>query len=269
MREKPPSSGSVRKVGVESGVGAGDRTEAELLAKRLALQKTPRPKKKYRSGVTYGEGDNWLRDYAKFKHGDQRNSLLAKEEFEKVKSPIMFRGVSDRIFVQSNIDGDWVGQGDYGNGTYFAQGKSLIDAEEYAYGEYGDTKNGWIYVAKLREDAKIIDLKDLENMIFAEEEKHQALGKFPDDWDFRDNIGRYALEKGYDAVVMEGKDWTNGLHYLVVNQRTVIVDLRSIPGGAFQEKFAGKSSRELTKAIKDEYPELDDVEVDSWWLRGF
>ena len=190
-------------------------------------------------------GDPKLAEFARYRWGDQANELLDGDEFDKINSQVIWRGISDEKYLVSNIDGSFVGTGNSGNGNYYA-----VDKEEGFY--YGDPiHGGWIWRSKLREDAKVIDADDLskEWKKWAEMTGNKVPHRYDyGGGDFISNSSRVAARLGYDAVRIRhtrlpGTSLRGGGpdHIIVVNQSMVVVDKRFLPEGVAGKKIKAKA----------------------------
>ncbi len=256
MREKPPSSGLVRKPQqdhapperwntlkseyenpYESDALPRDYShlsEEKLYAIRVELSEKYREfEPQYRKG-----GDTILLEYAARQWGSQASRVLSHAEFMRSgkKHAVMYRGIEGKHYAMSNVQGKFIGTGRYLNGQYFAAGKSRSDALRYSY--YRGKDDGWIYVARVSDDAKLIDYDDLLKM-YDKEMSHY--GFHFDDYVLKKNVGRYAASKGYDGVVMQSVDSYVDRHYVMFNQSKVIIDESSLPGRRIDAQLAKQS----------------------------
>ena len=163
-----------------------------------------------------------------------------------MKSHVLFRGISKKEFLEANLDGSWVGTGVCGNGTYFGYGSAWDTFRGYG----NPMEGGWIYVAKLRAEAKVIEEDVLHDvyieMLLSEKTMSYEVKEF-----LRDR-GRLALYMGYDALA------TNE-HIVVVNNRALVVDRRMLPGGSrtFQTRVRGiRSETEILNELRDKQEQL-------------
>ena len=106
----------------------------------------------------------------------------------------------------------------YGNGNYFG---SAADA----YNDYMD--NGWMYRAKIDPRARVLSVDDTRVLAKAADVEDKALYLFA-----RDN-GKASVLDGYDVIQSTGRDG----YTVVLNQRAVIVDRRSLPDGEWEERW--------------------------------
>ncbi len=241
VTEKPPKSAPVREaqdIPVQP-LGVPEKSPAEIkeIIEEIA-EKGGRAES--------GRQDRWLKKFADKVWGDQTNVVLSGEEFKKVASPVMFRGVKKASFVKKNIKGQWTGTGEFGNGMYFGKGDSLCTA----YGYIGGEGEGWIWVGKILPDAKVVkydDLHDLWRGVKSSGKYSKAEIAF-----FEDDIGRFAAARGYD-VLEHSTDYV-----VVLNQRKLAIDARYLPDGEFGERMmeGGKfKAKKFHDIVAEENPE--------------
>ena len=131
----------------------------------------------------------------------------------------------------ANLSGEAGGRGIHGNGQYFAQ---LTETGVRMGAEFSDPL-GHIYVARLADDAMIIQMQDLHVL-------HRAIREHPDilestkRWIEKDDLARTALLAKIDAIRIS-PSYTDGKadEFIVLNRSKVIVDKRSLPGGSLYE----------------------------------
>ena len=169
-------------------------------------------------------GDTWLRDYATRRHGRQKAQIVDGEIFDQLEGEVMFRGITQLEHVDAFIDGTTFGLGVTGNGQYYGAGKTLWEGFNMAKFDEG----GWVYAAKLSRNAKVADYDELKKL------QGTRLGESLGDkkrMDFITDMGRFAADEGYDAIKVPGTDVV-----VIVNNRAVVVDRRSLPGEAFERQ---------------------------------
>jgi hypothetical protein len=121
----------------------------------------------------------------------------------------MFRGVPDKDKAKEQAAGkDFSGQGDYGNGRYFAT--SAKEPREYAEGGDGKSKGGVIRAA-LKPGAKTIPYDRLEREYTAGVRSGKINPK-------KTNTSDFARSKGYDAVTVPHKGYV-----VVINKKAMVV----------------------------------------------
>ena len=159
--------------------------------------------------------DGWLLAFRRLVWGEQRARVVKGVTFDKVKSPVMLRGISRRLDFQDNVQGKWVGKGVWGNGSYYGTGRKGLKQ----WRGHGDPlKNGHVYAAKLDPSAKVIKVDDLAAKF------NELPGAVRND--FNRNLGRFGARLGYDAI-----ETTDG-SIIVLNNAKIIVDSRSVPSGS-------------------------------------
>ena len=242
----------------DTGIGAeNEETEQPPIQFQSLYERPPAPeidlmKSEMQVAQTRMEEgqDSWLRDYARTRWGNQNNHVVTGMEFDQVETPLMLRGVSNKEHVQGNLDGSFVGTGNHGNGSYFGMGEHLETGFLHGDMDY----NGWVYATKLHPEAKIATFTDYEDA-FAESVEHDLM----ETSEFRRDIGRMLATKGFDAIDLSE---AAGFQYIVtLNQRAVIVDERSLPGGELAQR--------LDKEINNDYNSLQGYEEAAGNLMGF
>ena len=218
---------------------------------------------------------------------DQAATVVDGDVFDSLDGTVMLRGIEDKQWVDKNLEGDWVGRGIYGNGSYYAFGKHWDEAIEYA----GD--EGAIYAAKLKPDAKVATWEDLDKIV-KDPKFREQIDELIKELDipreqrghlnfYNDGLGRLALMKGYDAIDLktapkpghfQAPDYPDYL--VVINNRAVVVDKRTLDGGelAFarneevgrlkNERAVALKSKKFARALEIE-DEIDKIDAHSDW----
>ena len=201
---------------------------------KMSAKTTPSPKaleaKVDKLGVrdlgknTMAKGDLSLKDYAKFRWGEQRAQVVDGGTFETMKgaSNIRWRGLAQQAQVESNLNGQWFGSGVLGNGNYFGPADTAIS---YA------GRSGWMYRAKIHPNARIISDKAAQKLADDAVAAARKAGKKGAE-SFSSDPGRAAARAGYDVIFRESSDF-----HVVLNQRAVVVDARSLPKGEWGKRF--------------------------------
>ena len=200
-----------------------------------SLYQRPAPARQHLEGVKQNiqatpnapDRDDWLRQYAEARWGQQKVQIVEGRAFDRIKSPVMTRGIGKEQFVQSNLDGTWVGKGAYGNGQYHG-----VNAEKYVGFQYTSIRGGGhVYATKLSPTARVVDFQKMGEII------GRRFSSTSRKWsqDFYKDIGRSAADLGYDAIYVQDANYM-----VVLNQRALIVDRRSLPGGQF---YGGAEAR--------------------------
>ena len=131
----------------------------------------------------------------------------------------MLRGVSDASHVATDISGDFFGnQGVYGSGGYFGYGSALNSPADYTdpYME-----QGWMFGAKMDPTASVgrYGSEEIQRLQY----QHEDMYSDP-------SLAAAAL--GFDAIDVPDSDFM-----VALNKQRLLVDERSVPGGAFWEEI--------------------------------
>ena len=191
------------------------------------------------SGARVQEGqDVALKRYANQRWGDQRVRIVDGDEFDAIDSPTLWRGVGDQRYVQSNLNGEWVGTGVYGNGNYYG-----IADDALSYME----QNGWMFRAKLDPNARVLRGREARSAM----QQRQEAAYLADDVSegskmFNVDMGRFAAQEGYDAMIVGRWDFN-----VVLNQRAIIIDRRSLPDGEWGRQLLERRAADLAAGNRD------------------
>lgn len=212
-------------------------------------------------------GDPVLGEIYKRNGYDGRPNVVTPETIDQLRADghrIVYRGVTDAKFAEQFRDGEYFpGLGIYGNGTYTAVGSdadnhtdALDTAREYA------TEQGYVMRMAIHKDAKIVTLKEIQQMAQDELEAsaervrqaRKAVYAVPHDHPdaaaleatfqsekARDNDvhrlvmdeGRYASIMGYDGVLVERNSAAGqgiGDYLVMLNRTAIAVDTRNWNG---------------------------------------
>lgn len=135
---------------------------------------------------------------------------VSKEEFDKIDTDIIYRGISANSGEQAQsyfdqfMTGDiYNGRNNSGSGVWFSKNENI--AVGYKNGEMGTSakngKNSFIIKAKIEKDANLINKKDLlskkERMLMYGVQNDNILSKIVYD------DGLYAAILGYDGIIDE------------------------------------------------------------------
>lgn len=157
----------------------------------------------------------FMRDAEAFDKGGYSGlpQVMSKADYDALPGPELHRGVmpagtpaspisAAEIIEQYKSGQHFVGQGIFGNGTYFSD--SIDDARKYASGE-----GGALFTAKIAPDARVINWND-----------RHSLGQSVD-WS---NFGQWAVEQGVD-VIQVGNDVADGsgIFHVVLNRTKVVI----------------------------------------------
>ena len=206
--------------------------------------------KKYSDAYMYG--------YKKKAFDSQEATIVSGEIFDKNLSNILFRGIEDKKFLESNLNGEWTGSGSSGNGLYFAGGDNPNLGLQIVsgYTRFVDNFDSWIYAVKLKPDAKIILFKDIKEQ-HIKHMKDLAIRDYEDPLVlFDQDVGRYALRLGYDAIVSSEER----TFVIILNNSALIVDERSLIGGSraidkiqVKEKLSNATNYDVAKPFGEQY----------------
>lgn len=231
------------------------RTRSELTAELQVIRskwRTPEEMK----------GDYELKDYLNFRHGDQRAVRANGEEFDAIDGKVLYRGVGHKNHAQSDVDGEHTGYGVYGNGNYFAYDDKFVGGSNGVHTalDYAQGEDGWIYTTKLHPDARVIDHWDLGERFLQAQKNYKPPASIEpgialssdgvplDDaetpWHLSD-VGRFAADQGYDAINVP-----NNGYMVVLNQKKVVVDERTLPGGEFDSVKEDPRRRNLKNKLE-------------------
>lgn len=161
---------------------------------------------------------------------------------------VMLRGITDKRHLKSCLEGSFSGFGVYGNGNYFIGARTWRTAFQYI------TPYGWMFAAKLDPRSNVF-LYDTDNAIGLAEriQTASAASKSRKIRQFFQDEGRFLAYEGFDAFYVEAEDYV-----VVLNNRAVIVDKSSLPGGSVYEgvvhqppKATGAMRRALENAATD------------------
>ena len=224
-----PSTGPVRDTHPEP-------TDAEIDAKIEAIDRD--------IDSLWEKNDLKLEEFARYRWGNQAHELLDGGEFDKIDAPVIYRGVADIRYLDSNIDGSFFGKGVSGNGNYYSSDSETSATYANLGGGYDDpdSASGWLWRSKLRSDAKVILEKDLWEKWKGGRKKYKIE-------DFNVDMGRYAARLGYDAIKIGFSD--SVANFVILNQSKVVVDKRWLPDGEVgrQIKEKIKENRGHSRAI--------------------
>ena len=172
-------------------------------------------------------GDRWLSDYANARWGQQKARIVGAEEFLSNKNEAIFRGMNNEQALWKTINGEHSGLGWWGNGHYYASGWNRQGAFWYA----GDNHGSWVMASKLDETTNLVKWEKLKDDYIKATGKNPIISDSIKGLQWDDDIGRWAAHEGYDAIQVfeEGE-------IVVLNQRKLIIDERTIPGGEFYRK---------------------------------
>ena len=165
------------------------------------------------------------------------------DDFDRIPGKVRWRGVDKVEYMEANLEGRFVGEGIYGNGNYFGTGSTATD-----YLGFGKSREGWMFRAKLDPRAKVIKDVDAAQLLSKSPDRDTltAGARF-----FRHDVGRSAALEGYDAIYVESLDYT-----VVLNQRALVVDGRSLPSGQWHQRFAASvPERNAVRVAQAEYDE--------------
>jgi len=180
--------------------------------------------------------DTALKEFAEFRWGRQEVQLVDGAAFDAAEGRVIWRGISREQHVQANLNGEWFGRGWFGNGNYYGRAPEVA---QYTAPE------GWAIRGKLDPRARTIDSDSLTPLVDAERARGSRFGVR-----FVEDEGRWAARNGYDAIIVEGD------HVVLLNQRAMLIDKRSLPQGEWGQRF---------KALPE--PNLDEV-LELTRLRG-
>ena len=154
--------------------------------------------------------------------------------FDSIDGPVLLRGIKNEDWVDDNINGNWFGRGVHGNGNYFksALGEDALP-EVFMYSGTYREETGWVYAAKLKPNAKIINADDIaDEFRIAMQQDGKKWGFESNEWwEFFNSEGELAAFRGYDAMYVKEYDY-----YIILNQRSIVVDERMLPGGQFDTR---------------------------------
>ena len=196
-----------------------------------------------RAAAAPDTGDMRLLSFAQRRWGSQKMRVVDGDDFDRVAGKARWRGVDKLEYMEAHLEGRFVGEGVYGNGNYFGTGEIAT-----RYIGAGRSREGWMFRAKLDPRAKIITDEDAAKLLQNSPDRDNltAGAQF-----FRHDPGRSAALEGYDAVYIESLDYT-----VVLNQRALIVDGRSLPSGQWGQRFtASAPERPAIRAAQAEYDE--------------
>lgn len=161
------------------------------------------------------------------------------EDVEVFEIGVMLRGITDKWHLKSYLDGSFVGFGVYGNGNYFVGARTWRTAFQYI------TPYGWMFAAKLDPRSNVF-LYDPQSAIGLAERIRAgiAASKSMELRQFLQDEGRFLAYNGFDAIYVKDED-----HVVVLNNRAVIVDDSSLPGGSIYEGVVSQPPK-VTKAMK-------------------
>ena len=159
--------------------------------------------------------DGWLLAFRRQVWGNQNAKFVKGGAFDKIKSPVMLRGINRRLDFPDNYQGKWAGKGVWGNGSYYGTGSKGLKQWR---GHADPLKNGHVYAAKLDPTAKIAKIDDIAL------QRNRLTGVARNE--FTEDLGRLAARLGYDAV-----ETTDG-SIIVLNNAKVIIDSRSLPNSS-------------------------------------
>ena len=195
-----------------------------------------------------GYGNMAALRWAESRFGKQAHRIVEGSEFDKMKNPVMMRGITNVEHLDSNIQGTAGGIGNYGDGLYFAPhsgGKGLVAA-------YADGQNAHIYTMRMADDAVVKTSKEMADLAWTP----VRTGNTPSEVAWlakvsKDQMAR-AIDEGIDAY------WAADNVLVVVNRGKVVVDKRSMPGGSFY-KASGENlaATKYNKIIM----EIDEIET--------
>ena len=159
-----------------------------------------------------------LREYCKaIYQNDGIIKQLALPHFREQPGTLLFRGVSNYVYVRENLNGDWYGTGFYTDGNYYTGLSSKNEAIGY-YGLSGWSDFGWTIALKLSPLAHLIELNELLNMPLRRfiDKVHE---QFPIDTALLQTIHQSPSDNAFTAVLMgyDGVVDTQQDHYIVYN----------------------------------------------------
>ena len=190
--------------------------------------------------------DAMLKEFAARRWGRQEARLASRAEFDQIDSPLIFRGVNHEKHIRSNVKGEWVGKDAVNNGNYHAMPRGTGTGE--ASFDFVGT-DGWAYAAKLDPKAKIIS----NDQLLLEVLKNPASKRSA----FSTNNGREAARLGYDAIYLADDG-----HYIILNNRALIIDSSSLPGGSMHQRVNALLAENTPEAVAARAQKITDQALD-------
>ena len=229
--------------------------------------------------------NEWMVQFAERTKGEQKVQIMDGKDFDSVPGRILFRGIEHQKFLKENL-GDFQSRwGIHGGGSYFASGGAVRNlgldaiAEAGGYAKGAITKGGgsWVYVAKLLPEARTVDEPDL-TLMRQREKKSRGRKLSP----FLEDLGRFALVRGFDAIRVPYEKAGMSEHVVVVNKKILAVDARSLPDGEFGKMLFSQSvnpfeilkrSEEIVRnrlaALPEEAKTKKEISLKETWIREF
>ena len=199
---------------------------------------------------------------------DQLPEVVSREEFEQRRGKdiglVLYRGVNTTGRAEPGMGGEFKGKpasevhdefregryhmgiGSFGNGTYMTRNS------QHAKG-YSDLTEGAVARYGLSKDAKIVELPDLID------EHNKYMEGLPETSRLRrvfgDDIGRYAMSRGYDAIHVPRGSQALGVgpegakdQYVVLNRGKVIAEAPGAAGTVAEARKAVRAKKAVPSA---------------------
>ena len=185
-------------------------------------------------GGGFGSQDEWLKQTVNLRNkGKSVSKAVSTEAFNKIDTPVIMRGVSEAKHVAANIGDEFMGVGIYGNGMYY--GVASQNGVGFTYGNMNF--NGWVYASKMKESAKVIKhslLVDDHAKFLKQLQSTEASDEL---FDFFSDTSRYAAWRGFDGILVEGRDYM-----VVLNKRATVTAKSSLPGSSIADDLVDFTS---------------------------
>jgi len=199
---------------------------------------------------------------------DQLPEVVSREEFEQRRGKdiglVLYRGVNTTGRAEPGMGGEFKGKpasevhdefregryhmgiGSFGNGTYMTRNS------QHAKG-YSDLTEGAVARYGLSKDAKIVELPDLID------EHNKYMEGLPETSRLRrvfgDDIGRYAMSRGYDAIHVPRGSQAIGVgpegakdQYVILNRGKVIAEAPGAVGTVAEARKAVRAKKAVPRA---------------------
>lgn len=193
--------------------------------------------------ITARNGDDWvtaMKEYHRAIDADGLPTILPKKEYDKINTPVLYRGIAPQSALRSDITTDistkemadeffkglspFPSRGIYGDGIAYASPELYDIAVNYATNSGRNRSGGVIIEFKLKEDARTITYedalelfhevsKDKETKLLFQKAQHNAYDK---------EVGKAMNALGYDAIIKHNGDNTGYDFYVILNRGALV-----------------------------------------------
>lgn len=194
-------------------------------------------------------GDDWVASMKEFHRtiqADGKPVILSDDEYDAVKSPVLYRGIAPQSVLRKDIttdmttkemadeffkaDSPFPSRGVYGDGIAYASPAYREIAVNYATSGGKQPHGGVIIEFKLNEKAKVIRYEDAVDIfrkmskrgnskLLFNPKQHNAFDK---------EVGKAMNSLGYDAIIKHNGDNTGQDFYVILNRAALVTKKKYI-----------------------------------------